>query len=455
MKGGRGASKKAPGGLVSLAQNRRVQPARASTQARKRAISSLLEPSASEEEEDDHISLHTRSATDGSKKNTPPARREKVRKRTKAVESCRKSARRSGKRAGGASDSDFQEEVLPYRVTKNRIVGHDQGSSNVKGKDACEDVVSAVTRSSALSSTTPSPTRAMSRNKRSTTDDSPGEVKVPKTRTSYHLCSASDSDLDSDDDDDDDFTLPMSSRSRRHSKEFAVSMHRHKKRRDERLRRSEYRSKTSNVSRKGSSSKTLSRKSRLSREERRDGAESDATDAKSAEEQDESTSPTQESTNLCAEPIQLSIKALPQRRRRSSTRRIELEYLRNHMTGDELSILRMAFVKLYPVPPSNLQAQSRYEQQYGTQMPSNMVKGLWEMELKPWSDRWWQFYTQFNDVAREKKKGKREDRDPTVTKAEAERWAKEFHQEKGDARLPRAATETETPSASQNSAPAG
>lgn len=108
----------------------------------------------------------------------------------------------------------------------------------------------------------------------------------------------------------------------------------------------------------------------------------------------------------------------------------------SQLTSDELSILRMAFVKYYPTPPSNLQAQARFEQLYGMTMTTKMVQGLWKNELEPWSKRWWDFYGMFNDIAREHKLLKPRDRDPTIKDHEAERWAKQFYKKHGDARVP-------------------
>lgn len=108
----------------------------------------------------------------------------------------------------------------------------------------------------------------------------------------------------------------------------------------------------------------------------------------------------------------------------------------SQLTGEELSRLRLAFVKHYPTPPSNLQAQARFEQLYGMSMTAKMVEGLWKNELEPWSKRWWDFYGMFNDVARKQKLLKPRDRDPTIKACEAAKWAENFHKQHGEARIP-------------------
>ncbi len=161
--------------------------------------------------------------------------------------------------------------------------------------------------------------------------------------------------------------------------------------------------------------------------------ESDSDSTDDVDEAEDEVCGTQDSN--MSEPLSLSIKAIPTRKRRrpSEGKLAEYQYMRKRLSEEEMSILRVAFIKWYPTPPSNLQAQSRYEQQYGRQMSKRMIEGLWKRKLEPWSNRWWKFFQDFFDLAREKKKEKRADRDPTITKAEASAWSKEFHDKHGDA----------------------
>lgn len=115
------------------------------------------------------------------------------------------------------------------------------------------------------------------------------------------------------------------------------------------------------------------------------------------------------------------------------------EHLFQTLETDELSALRRAFETFYKQPPSNMRAQANFELEYGTEMTPAMIKGLWENELKPWSDRWWQLYWQFNEEAREKKKEKPRTAKPMIKESEAKRWAKEFHERHGSARPERPA----------------
>lgn len=105
------------------------------------------------------------------------------------------------------------------------------------------------------------------------------------------------------------------------------------------------------------------------------------------------------------------------------------------MESEELSTLRIAFEAHYPQPPSNLQAQASFERAYGMEMTPAMIQGLWKKELQPWSDRWWNLYHQFNDEAREEKKKKPRHTNPVVKMSEAKRWAKDFHERNGPARI--------------------
>lgn len=145
----------------------------------------------------------------------------------------------------------------------------------------------------------------------------------------------------------------------------------------------------------------------------------------------EECNPSQEPAN---DEIVLNFGAIRPRKKKKQTS-LYPESVRKKMSSDELTTIRLAFVKFYPPPPSNMQAQGRYERMYGGEMPPAVIRGLWLKELKPWSDRWWSFYTDFNEIVRAKKLEKPPDKNPTITEAEAMRWAKEFHKEHGEARI--------------------
>lgn len=134
--------------------------------------------------------------------------------------------------------------------------------------------------------------------------------------------------------------------------------------------------------------------------------------------------------------IKLSIKPIKARKRRRPSEEKQAEYARARktLTDDERGLVRQAFYGLYPAPPSNLRAQSNFEQKYGTQMSQAMSMKLWKYEFEQWSKRWWDFYNQFVEVARAKKLGKRKDQDPSLTKSECVGWAREFHAKWGDAK---------------------
>lgn len=103
--------------------------------------------------------------------------------------------------------------------------------------------------------------------------------------------------------------------------------------------------------------------------------------------------------------ITLNIKPLKTRKRRrpSEDKQAEFARARKTLTEDERSIVRVAFYGLYPAPPSNLRAQSDFERKYGQEMSQKMAQKLWKYEFEQWSKRWWDFYSSFVDVAREKK----------------------------------------------------
>lgn len=169
------------------------------------------------------------------------------------------------------------------------------------------------------------------------------------------------------------------------------------------------------------------RDSTSSGDERCDGDETDAV----------CSLPTQESGCVDSQGLKIKVQAIvnPKARKRQGTGPKQWPaYLRKRLSSEELSTLRLAFVKHYPPPPSNMQAQGRYEQKYGTEMSTQMIKGLWEKELKPWSDRWWALYQEFNDEARAKKLVKKPSVDPTIVSREAEKWAATFYKANGDAR---------------------
>lgn len=104
------------------------------------------------------------------------------------------------------------------------------------------------------------------------------------------------------------------------------------------------------------------------------------------------------------------------------------------MESEELSTLRLAFVRYYEQPPSNCRAQYDLEHELGITMNMDMVRGLWKRELHDWGDNWWRFYSDFNIEARDIKMSKPRHQDPTLTQFEADQWALEFYKTNGDCR---------------------
>lgn len=149
-----------------------------------------------------------------------------------------------------------------------------------------------------------------------------------------------------------------------------------------------------------------------------------------------SQSPSQSSSQVQSQ-LKLDIKPLkPKRRKRSEGAIVRETILRRRCDDDELRMMREAFVVHYPPPPSNQAAHGRYEAFYGREMTEEMEDELWETVLKPWSDRWWQLYTDFGLHCRAEKMKKPLDRSTKMTVAECKRWSKIFYKENGDARAP-------------------
>lgn len=157
-------------------------------------------------------------------------------------------------------------------------------------------------------------------------------------------------------------------------------------------------------------------------------------DSDSDKGEEEKESPTVSSQRSSTPPLRLKVEAIPPRKKRKKDPFPERMF--TQMESEELSTLRIAFIDHYEPPPSNLQAQARFERIYKMEMTEGMIQGLWENELKPWSNRWWDFYSKFNDMAREKKKEKPRNLRPTVRQLEAKHWAQEFFDEHGPARIP-------------------
>ena len=143
-----------------------------------------------------------------------------------------------------------------------------------------------------------------------------------------------------------------------------------------------------------------------------------------------------------SQPIDLKVKIVSKRKKAGPKVYPEREFLK--LSTDELSIIRVAFIKRYPSPPSNMQAQGRYEAAHGTAMTSGMIQRTWETQLKPWSKRWWDFYLDFNNKVREKKASKPRDKDPTLKESEVKSWVEEYYREHGDAKPNVTATATTT-----------
>lgn len=179
--------------------------------------------------------------------------------------------------------------------------------------------------------------------------------------------------------------------------------------------------------------KATPRKSK-SKKRKRTGGKKSASDGEFTDdcvEDGSSDSDSQRPSQKESQPLEVKITSLSTLRRRRKT---DFEEERKHLSTDELSDLRLAFVNHYPPPPSNAQAQGRFEMKYGREMSQSMIKGIWEKELKSWSERWWTLYTEFNKEARGKKLAKPVDKNPTITTTEAAQWAQEFYNVNGEAR---------------------
>lgn len=134
--------------------------------------------------------------------------------------------------------------------------------------------------------------------------------------------------------------------------------------------------------------------------------------------------------------IMIDVKPLAKRQKpmRTDSELALEEIYRSRMSCDELSIVRAAFCKYYPSPPSNMEAQGRYEFTHGKSMSLGLEQSLWERELKPWSNRWWTLYQMFNDEVRDHKMKKSLHKSTAVSMSECNRWAKAFYETHGDAR---------------------
>lgn len=188
---------------------------------------------------------------------------------------------------------------------------------------------------------------------------------------------------------------------------------------------------TPNSQRKRAKAKHNSQSTKRRRVSDKSNSEVESTDSRVDEPTSDSESPN--ASQRGSQPMEINFTSLSTKPRRR--RKTDYSDERKRLNQEELSTIRLAFVKHYPPPPSNAQAQGRFEMRYGREMSQAMIQGLWENELKHWSDRWWEFYTQFNKVAREKKLQKPVDRKPTITAKEAEAWAQMFYEAHGDARL--------------------
>lgn len=138
--------------------------------------------------------------------------------------------------------------------------------------------------------------------------------------------------------------------------------------------------------------------------------------------------PVQGSQGSNGTPMKLKVESISSRKKQKKE---FPERLFTQMESEELSILRIAFTEYYEPPPSNMQAHARIEMMYGIELNQAAREDLWKTDLKPWSDRWWQLYGEFNDLAREKKKQKPRTKKPTVCMSEAKIWAKAFFDKNG------------------------
>ena len=113
---------------------------------------------------------------------------------------------------------------------------------------------------------------------------------------------------------------------------------------------------------------------------------------------------------------------------------VENEQMRKRLSSTELSIVRIAFVKLYPNPPSNLKVMGRYQFSTIRDMDKDRMNEIYNTFLKPWGDKWWELYFKFNDDVRRRKLAKFHSVNPTITEEEATSWAEEFYSIHGSAK---------------------
>lgn len=135
--------------------------------------------------------------------------------------------------------------------------------------------------------------------------------------------------------------------------------------------------------------------------------------------------------------LTLNVKVIKKRRtaKQRDERQLAYEAIKQkRLDDDEQAWIRQSFCDLYPTPPSNMLAAGRYELQHGKEMTKEMTQMLWDRELKPWSDKWWDYYGKFTQAVRDHKLTKPLTKSTRTNEAECKRLAKKFHVEFGDAR---------------------
>lgn len=132
-----------------------------------------------------------------------------------------------------------------------------------------------------------------------------------------------------------------------------------------------------------------------------------------------------------SQTMDIVVEAMKPRRKKKGRRFAERLY--RSLTEDDLSLIRQAFTKVYRTPPSNARVQGCYEFDQGQQMSEAMKKQVWENDLKPWSDRWWQLYQDFGKIGRRIKREKEaKDIKPDLNMRELTKAAKKFREEHGE-----------------------
>lgn len=135
--------------------------------------------------------------------------------------------------------------------------------------------------------------------------------------------------------------------------------------------------------------------------------------------------------------LTLNVKVIKKRRtaKQRDERQLAYEAIKQkRLDDDEQAWIRQSFCDLYPTPPSNMLAAGRYELQHGKEMTKEMTQMLWDRELKPWSDKWWDYYGKFTQAIRDHKLTKPLTKSTRTNEAECKRLAMKFHIEFGDAR---------------------